>query len=106
MKKILAAAGLAAATLLVSAAPAMAGVNPRLNHTSYWEAYLGDGSTCVKTEYVDGTKSFDFPAGATLVVVKAGTVVDAYDYYYGTINTAKDISFVIVCAGGGGYPPS
>lgn len=106
MKKTLVAAGLAsAAALLLSAAPASAaGVDPQLNHTSYWEAYLGDGSTCVKTEYTDGTKMFVAPDDAVLVVIKAGTQVTPYegsDLYY-PIYSDKDISFVIVCTGDGG----
>ena len=101
MKKILAAAGLAAATLLVSAAPAMAGVNPLLNHPDYYES---DGVTCEKWEYRDGTHHFMAPDGAVLVVIKAGQMVTEYE---GTdlddlLHSDKDISFVIVCDGDGG----
>ena len=76
MKKTLAAAGLAAATLLMSAAPAMAGVNPALNHPDYYES---DGVTCEKWEYRDGTHHFMAPEGAVLVVIKAGQVVTEYE---------------------------
>lgn len=104
MKKTLAAAGLAAATLLVSAAPAMAGVDPALNHPDYYES---EGVTCEKWEFEDGTMEFVAPDGAVLVVIKTGTTVTEYagaDLYY-PIYTDKDISFVIVCTGDG-YPPS
>ena len=100
MKKTLAAAGLAAATLLVSAAPAVAGVNPALNKPAYYES---EGVTCEKWEYRDGTHMFMAPSGAVLVVIKAGQMVTEYeggDLYY-PIHSDKDISFVIVCTGDG-----
>jgi hypothetical protein len=104
MKKSLAVAALAAVAAVGMAAPAVAGVNPDLNKTSYWESLLPAGSTCVKTELSDGTHTLSVPSGTALLVIKAGTVVTDYwgpsSYYPYTSD--KDISFYIICTTPGG----
>lgn len=117
MKKSLLTAGLAAALLAGSAAPALAAPHLGPNQVAYWEG-LGYGD-CSKTELADGVGAVTLdplPAGTvyTLLVLKAGSgdganvVVEdpeagiVYDH-----GTGKDLSHVIVCTDEGVvYPPS
>ncbi len=93
------ATALAALALVAGAASASAGVDPALNNPDYYES---PGVECTKVEYADGMKSFTVASGATYHV-KAGTritMVTASQYGY-TYTSAKDISFIITCTGGG-----
>ncbi|CAL8968444.1 hypothetical protein CELL_00259 [Cellulomonas sp. T2.31MG-18] len=79
------------------ATPAFAGVDPALNHESYWEQ--NGLYTCTKVELTDGTTTASVPAGAAFIVVKAGTeVTQVWPGIYGGVYSGdKDISFIITC---------
>ena len=80
------------------ASPAFAGVDPELNHTSYWEQ--NGLYSCTKVELGDGTTTATVPSGAAFIVVKAGTeVTQVWPGIYGggVYDGTKDISFIITC---------
>lgn len=101
IKKSLAVATLAGIALAGLAGPAVAGVDPTLNHPSTYES---EGVTCTKAEYVDGTKYFEVPEGVLFVVIKTGTTHTTLGYG-DAMTFPKDISFVITCMGDDS-PPS
>lgn len=116
MKKIFAAAAIAAFAVFGLVAPAQAAPdNAATNQASYWEAWTGADDECTKVELADGINSYtlpELPAGQiyTLLVLKAGsgasanTVVqfpEAGAAY--THSSGKDISHVIYCVAEDSY---
>lgn len=95
--RVLAATAAAAAVGFTVVAPASAGVDPTLNHVSYWEQ--GGLYDCSKVELSDGVKTWEMQPGNGFYVFKAGTVVTVVDKsdVSGFYVSGKSISFVIEC---------
>lgn len=117
MRKILAAAAIAAFAAFGLSAPAQAAMpdNAATNQASYWEAWTGADDECTKVELADGIDSYtlsELPAGQvyTLLVLKAGsgasanTVVQFPEAGVAYMHSSgKDISHVIYCVAEDSY---
>ncbi|WP_299445114.1 hypothetical protein [uncultured Phycicoccus sp.] len=97
--RVLAAAAAAAVAGIAVVGPASAGVDPRLNHTSYWENEYG--VTCTKVELADGVKSWTIEQGSGFYVFKAGTssTMELMGFEPWVYTSTKSISHVITCNG-------
>ena len=111
MKRLIAAAAIAAFAVLGLSAPAQAAPSDQAatNSVAYWEALTPEDDTCTKVELGDGVTTYTLPALPagqmyTLLVLKSGsgaganTVVwypvagVAYDH-----DSGKELSHIIYC---------
>ena len=111
MKRVIAAAAIAALAVLGLSTPAQAAPpdEAATNSAAYWEAFTPDDDTCTKVELPDGVSTYTLPELGpdqtyTLLVLKAGSGAGANTLVWNPIagvayghDTDKDLSHIIYC---------